>query len=198
MKSFLLLLFLAFIYHGVSAQTKTANKTVKSKKTGTSRKRGGEVSGKNLSDSERDILASNGKGGRRSKKGKGKKEKVAEVKKPATIMQKPIVKNGKSLTGNISTQQGFRICIYDGPNREMAFKIKQDYTRMDTKHRSYIVYNRPNYKIKIGDFLDRKMATKELKHVIQKFPSAFISPDIVIAKNFEVSRVRKGRQVKNQ
>jgi hypothetical protein len=182
---------------GVLAQTPNSSKVSKGKKTSTSRKKGREVSSKGLSESERDILASNGKGGRRMKKVKGKKEAKNDVKKPATIMQKPIVRNGKSLTGNISTQHGFRICIYDGPNRELAFKIKQDYTRMDTKHRSYIVYNRPNYKIKIGDFLDRKMATKELKHVTQKFPSAFISPDIVIAKNFEVNRVRKSRQVKN-
>lgn len=182
----------------VFAQTPGNAKVSKVKRTSASRKKGREISSKGLSESERDILASNGKGGRRMKKTKGKKEAKIEVRKPATIMQKPIVRNGKSLTGNISTQQGFRICIYDGPNRDLAFKIKQDYTRMDTKHRSYIVYNRPNYKIKIGDFLDRKMATKELKHVIQQFPSAFISPDIVIAKNFEVNRVRKGKQVKSR
>lgn len=182
---------------GVFAQTQGNAKVSKVKRTSTSRKKGREISSKGLSDSERDILASNGKGGRRMKRVKGKNVRVTEVKKQAPIMQRPIVKNGKSLTGNISTRQGFRICIYDGPHREMAFKIKQDYTRMDTKHRSYIVYNRPNYKIKIGDFLDRKMATKELKHLIQKFPSAFISPDIVIAKNFEVNRVSKGRQVQH-
>lgn len=201
-KYLLLLLITGFSINGF-CQTTTPTKP-KAKKTVSSKRKSKEKSTKGLSESEKEIMSfSKGKKSKLkpkyTKDKKGKWVKVKEVEKnkfkptPAP-MYNPIVSNGKTLTGNISSRQGFRICIYNGSVREEAFKIKQDFSKSETKLRSYIVYNRPNYKIKVGDYEDKKQATKELKRIIQKYPSSFITPDIVTVKNFEVHSVRGRRR----
>lgn len=202
----LLLILLTFFCTISYSQTVTQVKP-KAKKTSTSKRKSKEKSTKGLSDSEKEIMSFS-KGKKANQKPKytkdknGKWLKVKEVEKikfkPINApMYNPIVSNGKTLTGNISSRQGFRICIYNGSNREEAFRIKQEFSKTETKLRSYIVYNRPNYKIKVGDYADKKQATKELKKIIQKYPSSFITPDIVTVKNFEVHTARKSRRVKS-
>ena len=46
-------------------------------------------------------------------------------------MYHPIRKNGKMLTGSIYTTPGFRICIYNGSNREEAILAKQDFIKLN-------------------------------------------------------------------
>lgn len=125
------------------------------------------------------------------------------IKKPdvvtkATPMHAPIRRNGKQITGNISNVQGFRICIYNGTVREDAFKAKQQFMKADTKTLSYLSYSRPYYRIKVGDFTDKKLAQRMLKKMQTSYPNAFIVPDIVVDKNIEVKRVSKARTIKKK
>lgn len=120
------------------------------------------------------------------------------IKKPdvvtkATPMHAPIRRNGKQVTGNISNVQGFRICIYNGTVREDAFKTKRQFMMADAKTLSYLSYSRPYYRIKIGDFTDKKTAQRTLKKMQTAYPNAFIVPDIVVDKNIEVRRISKQR-----
>lgn len=195
MIKYLLLIFcLTFSFNNFAQIFKVKiNKTFKHKST--------SISTKGFTDSEKEIMSfSKGKksraGFKKDKKGRIVKTKTkAVVKYKPTLMYSPIVSNGKSLTGNISSRQGFRICIFNGSNRDEAFKTKQEFAKSETKLRSYLVYSRPNYKIKVGDMDNKKIAAKELKRLIQKYPSSFITPDIVTIKNFEVHSA-KGRRRK--
>ncbi|QLH44893.1 MAG: SPOR domain-containing protein [Bacteroidota bacterium] len=51
---------------------------------------------------------------------------------------------------------------------------------------SYLSYNVPSYKIKVGNFEDRKEASAFLRKVNKAFPAAFIVPDVVTIKNINV------------
>jgi hypothetical protein len=103
-------------------------------------------------------------------------------------MYHPIRKNGKMLTGSIYTTPGFRICIYNGSNREEAILVKQDFIKLNSNHKNYISCSRPYYKIKVGDFENKKIAAKEYKKISKSYPNAFIVPDIVTVKKIVISR----------
>ncbi len=128
-----------------------------------------------------------GKFGKQHIKDKEGKKVNALVKKPA-LKYGAIRKNGKKLTGSIYSVSGFRICIYSGANRAQAIQIKQDYIKTNSTFKNYISYNRPYYRIKVGDFENKKIAAKELKKIVLTYPNAFIVPDIVTVKRFVVSK----------
>jgi SPOR domain len=96
---------------------------------------------------------------------------------------RPIYVGNKMVTGSISSNQGFRVCLYTGNNREEAMAAKMKFMQRFSGIRSYMSYNTPYYKIKVGDFADKKMAQKSLKEFTKVFPAAFIVPDIVTIKN---------------
>jgi hypothetical protein len=92
----------------------------------------------------------------------------------------------KTVTGSISTRNGFRVQIYNGSDRNMALKIKGEFSKRFPSYRSYLSYNVPNFKIKVGDFSDKKEAARFLKLIIPFLPSASIVPDIVTIKNIQI------------
>jgi SPOR domain len=193
---------LFFVNKSVVAQTTT---TTPAKKVKKARK------GKAKGDKELDAYFY---GGKKNKKGKlpefdkkGKRTKGGHdvvvdmksiLKSKATAngvgkktaaddkMYRPIYIGNKMLTGSINAASGFRICIYNGNDRKAALAEKLKFMKSYPSFRSYMSYNSPYYKIKIGDFTDKKMAQKELKSVISNFPSAFISPDMVTVKNIMI------------
>jgi hypothetical protein len=185
-KLLLLFIFLFFINHFGLAQISKSNPTDK-KQNKTTKQSKSKTTTAGYKDKKKS---------RKKKKEKGEKEEMAlELKKkmpmyhqPTALIYRPIIRNGKKLTGTITTRQGFRICIYDGGNREDAFAVKQKFMRDNLKTRSYIVYNRPYYKIKVGDFENKKIAQKELKTIVEQFPHAFITPDIVTVKDLDINR----------
>jgi hypothetical protein len=101
-------------------------------------------------------------------------------------MYRPIYIGGKMVTGSINTVSGFRICIYNGSDRKEALAQKVKFMKSYPTFKSYMSYNSPYYKIKIGDFTDKKIAQKELKLLVNNFPSSFISPDFVTVKNIMI------------
>jgi hypothetical protein len=95
----------------------------------------------------------------------------------------PIKAGNKTVTGSITQVQGFRVMIYNGPDRVLAMKIKSEFNKRYPTMRSYMSYNVPNFKIKVGDFADRKDANKFLKMVQLIVPAAVVMPDVVTVKN---------------
>ena len=106
-----------------------------------------------------------------------------------TVLDKPIMSASgkKKVTGSIYTAKGFRIIIYNGPDRKQAIEAKNKFSNAFGSQRSYMSYNVPSYKIKVGDFESKKDATDFLRTVSAQFPSSFIVPDIVTVKNINVS-----------
>ncbi len=130
------------------------------------------------------------------KQKKKQKEKIEdveskEVPKQNIIKNKPIYRNGKVISGSISTMQGYRVCIYYGGSREEAMQIKQTYMKSSNKMQSYLTYIRPYYKVNIGDYENKKEATCVMKRLQQTYPNAYLVPDIVTVKNIVIERGRK-------
>ena len=98
----------------------------------------------------------------------------------------PIKAGKKTVTGSIIQKQGFRVMIYNGPDRVIAMKIKSEFNRNFPGMRSYMNYNVPNFKIKVGDFEDKKEAYKFLKRITPLLPTSSVVPDAVTVKNILV------------
>jgi|688.fasta_scaffold05874_7 hypothetical protein len=121
-------------------------------------------------------------------------EKAARLREAnaekATPLYKPIVSadGTRRVTGSITTAKGFRVVIYNGADRAKAMESKNAFSKAYPAVRSYMSYNVPSYKIKVGDFDNKKEATSFLRRVSSSFPASFIVPDIVTIKNISVTR----------
>jgi len=106
-----------------------------------------------------------------------------------TVLGRPIVShNGKKkVTGSIYTSKGFRIIVFNGSDRILAMQAKNKFSKAFSTYRSYMSYNVPSYKIKVGDFETKKEASDFLRQVSSMFPTSFIVPDIITVKNINVS-----------
>lgn len=72
---------------------------------------------------------------------------------------------------------GYRIQIYFGSTRVEALSSKADFIRKYPDLKIYMIYEQPNYKIRVGDFTTRYEAEKYHKQIIAEFKSSFIVPD---------------------
>jgi hypothetical protein len=113
------------------------------------------------------------------------KEKAEKTKELVPVYN-PIKAGKKTVTGSIYQKKGFRVLIYNGSDRNLAMRIKTEFNRTYPSMRSYMSYNVPNFKIKVGDFETRNEATKFLKRITPILPTASIVPDVVTVKNILV------------
>ena len=73
---------------------------------------------------------------------------------------------------------GFRVQIFSGNSRWEAVQVKSDFlAKFDEANPPYLVYQQPNFKIRVGDYKNRLEATKFLELYKADFPSAFIVKD---------------------
>lgn len=87
------------------------------------------------------------------------------------LTQKQIQMNklAAMLTSN-GLYKGFRVQIISTSNREEAFKMKADVLTKFPDQKSYIIFQAPNYKIRIGNFLKREDAENYRKQITNSFP----------------------------
>jgi len=73
---------------------------------------------------------------------------------------------------------GYRIQLFSGNSRWEAQKVKTDFLAKYTDQKSpYLIYQQPNFKIRVGNYRDRLEANKFLEIYKVNFPSAFIVKD---------------------
>ncbi|MCX6292015.1 MAG: SPOR domain-containing protein [Bacteroidetes bacterium] len=90
-----------------------------------------------------------------------------------------LVKKQKEINLQKQTMPGFRIQIYFGANRPKAIEAKMDFNSKHPETGSYISYQQPNFKVRVGDFRTRLEAQKFLKNIQGQYSSSFIVPDDV-------------------
>ena len=114
---------------------------------------------------------------------------VARLEADKPVNFNPIVSadGKKKVTGSIYTQKGFRIIIYNGQDRTEAMNAKNKFMRIFPNIPSYMSYNVPSYKIKVGNFENRGEAATFMRQVSKQFPTSFIVPDLVTIKNINVT-----------
>jgi len=82
-------------------------------------------------------------------------------------------------TGRKVTGRGYRVQIYSGSNRTDAYgaqaRFKQIYKDLNT----YVSYEQPNYRVKVGDFTSRSQAQALMNQLKRDFNTVFIFTETI-------------------
>jgi hypothetical protein len=84
------------------------------------------------------------------------------------------------LNKNRQTTPGYRVQIYFGSGssaRIKAMKVKTDFLSSYPEVKAYIIYQSPDFKVRVGDFRTRSEALRLQKKMTRDYPNAFIVPD---------------------
>jgi len=108
-----------------------------------------------------------------SKRNKEGKLKVVQDKNIDVLVQDYI--ENKKFTG-------YRIQLFAGNSKVEAVKVKSDFISKFENNYPEVIYQVPNFKVRVGNFRDRLEATKMLETYKVEFPSAFIVQDEIELK----------------
>lgn len=82
-------------------------------------------------------------------------------------------------TGRKVTARGYRVQIYSGSSRTDAYsaqaKFKQTYKDLNT----YVSYEQPNYRVKVGDFTSRNEAQALMNQLKRDYGAVFIFTETI-------------------
>ena len=75
---------------------------------------------------------------------------------------------------------GFRIQVANSNDRNAVFTVKTKIYQLYPELKPYLIYQPPNYKLKVGNFKTQEEADHYLQKLIQNFPSGvYLVPDII-------------------
>lgn len=74
--------------------------------------------------------------------------------------------------------KGYRVQIYSGNDRNRANDIKMEFLRHYPEYRAYLVYHRPQFRVRVGDFANRKDASVFVQMLAGRY-MAMIVPDVI-------------------
>lgn len=94
-------------------------------------------------------------------------------------LSRELVERHKKANATKMSMTGFRIQIYFGSERAKATEIRADFTKNFPEIASYLIYQQPYFKIRVGDFKTRIEASGFLKKLEDHYTTAFIVPDEV-------------------
>ncbi len=85
------------------------------------------------------------------------------------LTSKQILANKKSSLQTSSGQyKGYRVQVVSTSNRDQAFKVKGELLSRFPDQKSYALFQSPNFKVRIGNFL-KKADAEKFKLQLQKF-----------------------------
>ncbi|MFN5347783.1 MAG: SPOR domain-containing protein [Bacteroidota bacterium] len=92
------------------------------------------------------------------------------------------------------TTAGYRIQLYFGSERSKASEIKTDFSNNFSNTPSYLLYQQPNFKVRVGDFKTRMEASAFLESIKEFYTTSFIVPDEIKLPKRDLNNVPKGNQ----
>lgn len=98
------------------------------------------------------------------------------VSSPANESGKPGV---PMKTGRKITARGYRVQIYSGNNRNEAYSAQARFKQIYKDLNTYIGYQQPNYRVKVGDFTSRSQAQALMNQLKRDFNSVFIFTETI-------------------
>lgn len=101
---------------------------------------------------------------------------VYEDSRIALIVNKPTVAKPSNRV------RGYRVQIYNGNSRADAEKMKMYFMRQYPNTRAYITYNKPQFRVRVGDFRNRKEASDFMARLPKKVVSMIV-PEIINLSN---------------
>jgi hypothetical protein len=104
----------------------------------------------------------------------GKVEYIVDPKIDSLISRHKVISESKG------TIEGYRIQIFNASgnnSKKQANDVKADFMQKYPDVESYVLYQAPNFKVRIGDFRSRMEAQKMFNSLKREFPSAYIVKD---------------------
>ena len=96
-----------------------------------------------------------------------------------TSKQAQINKRASQLTSS-GQYKGFRIQVVSTTNRDLAFKLKADLLARFPDQKTYTLFQSPNFKVRIGNFIKKADAEKFRMQINKLFPAGvFIVEDAI-------------------
>ena len=79
--------------------------------------------------------------------------------------------------------QGFRIQVVNSPDRGKVFAAKAKVYEQFPDWKSYLLYQSPNYKLRVGNFKTQEEAQDAMKQLSRFFPTGlYVIPDVIELK----------------
>jgi hypothetical protein len=86
--------------------------------------------------------------------------------------------------GSVYSAKGFRVQIYNGPDRNKAIMVKTEFMRTFPGIRTYLTYVSPCFRVKVGDYRHRADAEGMLREANAIYNPSMIVPDIIRISTF--------------
>jgi hypothetical protein len=101
----------------------------------------------------------------------------AEIDAPAMLR----VLLARHLEINALTEEldGFRVQVYAGNSMESANSVRGEVIKSFNDYPVYQLWSAPHFRVRVGDYLSRSDAMRDLNRLKVKFPGAYIVPDKV-------------------
>jgi len=94
---------------------------------------------------------------------------AAEANKPGVP-----IKTGRKVTG-----RGYRVQIFSGSNRTEAYSAQARFKQIYKDINTYLSYEQPNYRVKVGDFTNRSQAQALTNQLKRDFNTVFIFTETI-------------------
>jgi hypothetical protein len=78
--------------------------------------------------------------------------------------------------------KNIRVHVFQATNRDAVFEMKNEFSKRFPGIPTFISYQAPNFKLRVGDFETNQEASAFLKKVKPFFPSSFVIEETVKAK----------------
>jgi len=78
-----------------------------------------------------------------------------------------------------TTAPGFRVQVYSGADRSQAYAEQARFKRIFPNIETYISYEEPNYRVKVGDFTSRSEAQELMNALKKNFTSVFLFSETI-------------------
>lgn len=76
-----------------------------------------------------------------------------------------------------SSIEGYRIQITAGTNRTNVYQTKSQFYTAFPDIKQYVIYQSPNFKLRVGNYRTRLEAYKDLQNIMPRFNGSFIIRD---------------------
>src|SRR5688572_3231932 len=100
-------------------------------------------------------------------------------------LTKLLVERYRKVAASRMSRPGYRIQIYFGTDRVRAQEIRAEFMRYFPESGAYLVYQAPNFKVRVGDFKSRLEAQGFLNSLNDRYTPAFVIPDEIRLPNFD-------------
>lgn len=99
------------------------------------------------------------------------------------LVKKQIEINEITTRNSRRSAQGYRIQVISTNNRTKALEAKTKIYQRFPELKTYLMYQSPFFKLKVGNFIDREEAESYMQDILQLFPTGvYVVRDVVEVK----------------